>query len=208
MGSCLWVQAVWYNLLSVLFFLLRLGMLILSLPLLRLNSKPTSLNPELCVARTRQYNAICWKFDLFSGFYVFSWLISGVAWRRWEMLSQRLAADPRYKLNISSFLTLPHPLDCLIFAKDISLCQGYHHHCVVTANDGGIRLGVVHSSYDLGGRTGSGYHIFSIFCSVFVLLLIVLLWLVHDSYYISSIHDSYYYISFIVLFCFLFLWSL
>ena len=119
MGSCLWVQAVWYNLLSVLFFLLRLGMLILSLPLLRLNFKPTSLNPELCVARTRQYNAICWKFDLFPGFYVFSWLISGVAWRRWEMLSQRLAADPRYKLNISSFLTLPHPLDCLIFAKDI-----------------------------------------------------------------------------------------
>ena len=31
-----------------------------------------------------------------------------------------------------------------------------------------------------GWETGGGYHIFSIFCSVFVLLFIVLLWLEHD----------------------------
>ena len=53
------------------------------------------------------------------------------------------------------------------------LCQGYHDHCVVTANDGGMkRLGggrgaVVHLCYGLGRGTGGGYHIFSIFCSVF-----------------------------------------
>ena len=32
-----------------------------------------------------------------------------------------------------------------------------------------------------GGVTGGGYHIFPIFCTVFVLLLIILSWLVHDS---------------------------
>ena len=40
---------------------------------------------------------------------------------------------------------------------------------------------MVHLCEGLGGGTGGGYHIFSIFCYVFVLLLIVLSWLVHDS---------------------------
>ena len=32
-----------------------------------------------------------------------------------------LAPDPKCNLNISSFLTLPYPLDCLICAKDIMI---------------------------------------------------------------------------------------
>ena len=57
------------------------------------------------------------------------------------MLTQGPAPDPKCKLKISSFLTLPHPLDCLI------LCQGYHDHCVVNASDGGM------------GRLGGGIHL-------------------------------------------------
>ena len=35
------------------------------------------------------------------------------------MLSKGLAPDPKCELNITSFLTLPHPLHCLICVKDI-----------------------------------------------------------------------------------------
>ena len=55
------------------------------------------------------------------------------------------------------------------------LCQRYHDHFVVVTNMGGMgKLGMVHLCQDLDGATwGVGYHI-SIFCSVFVLLSIVL----------------------------------
>ena len=46
-------------------------MVILSLPFLGLGSKSTSVSPGFCVCRPRQYNAICWKLDLISGFFVF-----------------------------------------------------------------------------------------------------------------------------------------
>ena len=55
---------------------------------------------------------------------------------------------------------------------------------VVTANDGVGRVGwgeVGGGSFMLGFGAGGGYHIFCIFLSVFVLLLIVLSWLVHDN---------------------------
>ena len=62
-------------------------------------------------------------------------------------------------------ITLPH------------LCQGCHGHCIVTSSDGGrfiyVRVYLV--------RQGVGIIFFSIFCSVFVVLLIVLSWLVHES---------------------------
>ena len=35
------------------------------------------------------------------------------------MLTQGPAPDPKCELNITSFLTLPHPLHCPICAKDI-----------------------------------------------------------------------------------------
>ena len=50
-------------------------MSILSLPLLGLDSKSTSLNPGFCVFRSMQCDTICWKLDLIPGLFVFSWLI-------------------------------------------------------------------------------------------------------------------------------------
>ena len=46
---------------------------------------------------------------------VFMWLVSC---RRQGMLTQGPTPDPKCKLNISSFLTLPHLLDCLICTKN------------------------------------------------------------------------------------------
>ena len=40
---------------------------------------------------------------------------------------------------------------------------------------------MVHLCSVLGRGRGGGYHIFSIFCPVFVLLLVFLSWVVHDS---------------------------
>ena len=34
------------------------------------------------------------------------------------MLTQGRASDPKYKLNISPFITLPYLLDCLISTKN------------------------------------------------------------------------------------------
>ena len=95
--------------------------------------------------------------------------------RRQGILTQEPAPDPKCKLNITSFFTFPHPLDCLICAKDIMII-------VLLKMMGGMgRLGVVYLCWGLRGGIGCRYHIFSIFCSVFVLLLIVLSWLVHDN---------------------------
>ena len=52
-------------------------MLILSLPLLGLGSKSTSLSPGFCVRRPRQYDTICWELNLISGFFVFSGYLIG-----------------------------------------------------------------------------------------------------------------------------------
>ena len=37
------------------------------------------------------------------------------------MLTQGPVQDPKCKLNKSSFLTLPYPLECLTYAKDIMI---------------------------------------------------------------------------------------
>ena len=50
-------------------------MLILSLLLLGLGSKSTSLSTGFCVPRPRQYDAIGWELNLISGFFAFFWLI-------------------------------------------------------------------------------------------------------------------------------------
>ena len=44
---------------------------------LRLGSKSTSLSPGFCVCRPRQYDTICWKLDLISGFFVFTGYLIG-----------------------------------------------------------------------------------------------------------------------------------
>ena len=46
------------------------------------------------------------------------------------MLTQGPAPDPKCKLNISSFLTLPHLSDCLNFYQE------FYVHCVVITKDG------------------------------------------------------------------------
>ena len=52
-------------------FLSCFCLLILSLLLIGLGSKSTSLSPGFYVYGPRQYNAICWKLDLISGFFFF-----------------------------------------------------------------------------------------------------------------------------------------
>ena len=102
------------------------NMLILSLPLLGLYSKSTFLSAGYCVYRLRQYSMICWEFDLFFRIFCFlidclggqnqwMWLVS---FRRQGMLTQVPTQDPKCNFNISLFLTLPHPLNYLICAKD------------------------------------------------------------------------------------------
>ena len=71
------VQVVRYDLFSSAVFLRYFIMLILSLPLLGLGSKSTSLSPRFCVCRPRQYDTICWKLNLISGFFVFSGYLIG-----------------------------------------------------------------------------------------------------------------------------------
>ena len=63
-------------------FLPCFHMLILSLHLLGLDSKSTTLSPEFCICRPRQYDTICWRLDLISGFFVLSWLIVFGGWNQ------------------------------------------------------------------------------------------------------------------------------
>ena len=92
-------------------------MLIMSLLLLGLGSKSTSLSPGSWI----------WKLDLISEFFVFSWLNILGGWnqqmwlvpcRRQGMPTQGLTPDPKCKLIISTFLKLPHLLDCLICTRN------------------------------------------------------------------------------------------
>ena len=69
------VQAVQCNLFSFGFFLSCFSLLSLSLPLLVLASKSTSLSPRFCVCRSRQYDTICWELNFISGLLFFLWLI-------------------------------------------------------------------------------------------------------------------------------------
>ena len=69
------VQAVQCDLFSFGFFLPCFSLLSLSLPLLVLASKSTSLNPRFFVCRSRQYDTICWELNFISGLLFFLWLI-------------------------------------------------------------------------------------------------------------------------------------
>ena len=58
-----------------------------------------------------------------------------------EMLTRGPAPDPKYEFNITSFLTLSHPLHCPIGAKDILVTV----LLLQVMGGGGMgRLGVVH----------------------------------------------------------------
>ena len=120
------------------------------------------------VCRPRQYNSICWKLALISGFFDISWLIVWVVginiWlmscRRQWMLTPGSASDPKCKLNISPFLTLPHLLNSLI-------CTNNAMSMVLLLQMKGRWdcWGVVDLYLGVGEGTGGGYH------SVFLVLL-------------------------------------
>ena len=56
------------------------------------------------------------------------------------MLTQGPIPDPQCTLNISSFLTLPHPLNCLIWTEDIMIIL------LLLEMMGDRKVGVVHLS--------------------------------------------------------------
>ena len=160
-----------------MFFLLGYSLLILSLPLLGLGSRATSVSPGFCdmiqfLGVRYFFKIFCFfLFDCFGRWCQLMWLLSC---RMQVIMSQGPAQDPKCKLNILSFLTLPHLSDCLICAKEIMII------CVVNANDrgGGGRGGEVGGWFVQvflgGGQMENGYHIYIFFCSVFVLLFIIL----------------------------------
>ena len=91
------------------------------------------------------------------------------------MLAQGPAPDPRCKLNISSFFTLSYLLDCLIYARDIMIIVLLLQ--MMEEWEGWGRF--IYVGVWVGEKGWVSY--FSILCYAFVLLLIVLSWLVHDS---------------------------
>ena len=111
----------------LLMFLLCCSMLTLLVPFSGLCSKCTSLKPGFCVRKFRQYNTICCKVNLISGFFAFSWAIiweDGINNKAGDLLEKRIPTqgpelDPKFNLNISSFLTLSHLLTWLIGTRNV-----------------------------------------------------------------------------------------
>ena len=144
-------------------------MLILLLPLLGLSSMSVSLSPWLCLPRPRECDMICWKVDLISRFFTFFLLVVWVdgmwlgSWRKQGMLTQGPAPDRKCKLNISSTLTLPPLLDCLICARNsmsiLLLLQM-------------LGDGMVIFYQGMGGGLRGGYYLtgFGVFCLSFCVL--------------------------------------
>ena len=83
------------------------------------------------------------------------------------MLTDGPAPDPKCKLNISSFLTLPHFSDCFICTRNsVSIIF------LLRMMGGWDKLGVVASYQDLGGGTGGGYYLLVCFVCLFLFLLL------------------------------------
>ena len=83
------------------------------------------------------------------------WLVSC---RRQGMLTQGPAPDPKCKLIISSFLTLPHLLDCLICTRNaMSIVLLFQMMGGWGRWEGGGSF--VHLNWGVGGGTGGGYHL-------------------------------------------------
>ena len=79
------------------------------------------------------------------------------------MLTQGPAPDPKGKLIISSFLTLPRLLDCLNFTRNaMSIVLS------LQILGGWNGWGVVDLYWGVGGGTGGGYHLIVFFSCAFV----------------------------------------
>ena len=105
------------------------------------------------------------------------WLVSC---RRQGILFQGLAPDFKCKLNISSFVTLPHLLDCLICTKNsVSIVL------LLRMMGGWNRWGVVDLYQGVGGGTGGGYYLIVFFICAFVfwslMSCLFFKWVEHDS---------------------------
>ena len=79
--------------------------------------------------------------------------------------------DPKCRLIISSFLTLPHLLDCLICTRNVVSIV-----LLLQIMGGWDMWGVVHLYYGVGGGRGGGYHlmVFVFFFCFYILLSYVL----------------------------------
>ena len=119
------------------------------------------------------FRILCFFLDeLLGGWSQWMWLLS---YRRQEILTQGSTPDPKCGLNITSFLTLPHRLHCLICAKDIKMIVSLLE--VMIEWEG---WGWFISATDWVGRENMGI-IFFLSFSFFVLLLMGFPWLVHHS---------------------------
>ena len=112
--------------------------------------------------------------DCFGRWSQWMWLVSC---RRQGMLTQGPAPDPKCRLNITSFLTFPHTLHCLICAKDIMSTVLLLQEIEGQESWG---RGLIYVRV-LVGEQGFDFILSLFFCLVFVLLLTVLSLLVHDS---------------------------
>ena len=191
----MWVQAVRYDLFSSAVFLPYFSMLILSLPLLGLGPKSTSLSPRFCIRRPRQHNTICWKLNVFliSGFFAFSWLIvwaDGINKCGWPLAGGR-----------GWWLKGPHQIPSVSWIFHNSLHFHIYQILIWARNslsiilllwmmEGWDRWGEVVASYQsLGGGTGDGYYLLVCFLFVFTYAFVFwsrmsclfFKWVEHDS---------------------------
>lgn len=111
--SGMWIQSLWY-LLSVVFFLSYLSMLTLSIPLLELDCKPTSLSHGFCVRRSSYKISFVESLILFPASFLLDWLL----WRN--------------QLMWLVYLSIPYTC---VFIRLSPWCRGYHVCCIVIAND-------------------------------------------------------------------------
>lgn len=183
----MWIQSVWY-LLSVVFFLSYLSMLTLSIPLLELDCKPTSLSHGFCVRRSSY--KFCWEFDLIPGFFSSSWLIA-----RKESINVAGVFNHSLHLRIHQIVSLMPRIPCLLYCH----CKWWEH---------GLGVGFLSGC---GWGTGGEYYFRSIilvFCSIFWLSFFVFsgFWSPYSGDWMIAVVPA-----FSFLFCFFFFlcfWSL
>ena len=130
-----------YNLFFVVFlFLCLISMLILSLPLLGRDYNSTTFSPGFVYLGQGNMIQFVRRLMILKDFFVSSWLIVWV-----DGISgcgSCLAEGRRYWLKgqhkiPNVILIFHHSLHFHIY-QIVHLCQGFHNHCVVTANDGGM----------------------------------------------------------------------
>ena len=136
-GIHMWVQAVQYDLFSSGIFLPYFNILTLSLTLLVLCSKSTTLSLGFSLHRPSQYNTICWESNLIPGIFAFFWLIvwaDGINKYGWCVAGGRGSwLKGLHQIPRVSFI-IPHSTT---FIRLSYLYQGFYVHCIAIINNGG-----------------------------------------------------------------------